>query len=111
MQTDFLSRRSAFARAGFFVGAALVSDTLGLSRLAGAPTARENNSPFRFCLNTATIRGQKLGIAKEVEIAAQAGYDSIEPWVDGLEDYVKKGGKLKELRERIADAGLTVEGA
>ena len=30
---------------------------------------------FRFCLNTSTISGQKLGIVKYIEIAAAAGYD------------------------------------
>jgi len=62
-------------------------------------------------LNTATIRGQKLGIAKEIEVASQAGYDSIEPWVDGLEEYRKSGGALSDLRKKISDCGLRVEGA
>src|SRR5262249_14607441 len=67
--------------------------------------------PLLFCLNTATIRGQKLGIVKEVEVASQAGYDAIEPWVDGIDEYMKGGGKLSDLRQRISDSGLTVEGA
>jgi sugar phosphate isomerase/epimerase len=48
---------------------------------------------------------------KEIELAAQAGYDAIEPWVDSINDYVKGGGNLKELARRIRDAGLTVESA
>ena len=67
--------------------------------------------PFRYCLNTATIRGQKLGIVKEVEVTAKAGYDAIEPWVDSISDYVKNGGSLADLKKRISDSGLTVEGA
>ncbi len=59
----------------------------------------------------ATIRGQKAGIVKEIEIAAQAGYDAIEPWIDSLQEYVRNGGALKDLAKRITDAGLTVEGA
>lgn len=109
MNSDHLSRRSALGRAGLLVGAALAGPVLS----GGSARAKteENNAPFRFCLNTATIRGQKVGIVKEVEVAAQAGYDAIEPWVDGVEAYVKAGGKLPDLRKQIADAGLTVEGA
>jgi sugar phosphate isomerase/epimerase len=110
MHTDKLSRRSALARTGLLVGATLSPQTLCRSRAAGSPDTIGNN-PFRFCLNTATIRGQKLGILKEVEIAAQAGYQAIEPWVDSLGTYVKEGGSLKDLRQRIAESGLTVEGA
>src|SRR5258708_33800501 len=35
----------------------------------------------------------------------------MEPWVDSLEDYAKSGGAVADLRRRIADSGLTVEGA
>src|SRR5215470_9388875 len=117
MNTRKLSRRSAIAQTGLLVGAALAG-----RKFAGAQEsatekgstilkAREVQGPFRFCLNTATIRGQKLGIVKEIEVAAQAGYDSIEPWVDSIEDYRKNGGSLSDLRKRISDSGLTVEGA
>ncbi len=70
----------------------------------------ETTRPFRFCLNTATIRGQKLGIVGEIEVAAKAGYDGIEPWVDTIEAYVA-AGELPELKRRMDDAGLTVEDA
>jgi 2-keto-myo-inositol isomerase len=68
-------------------------------------------APFVFCLNTSTLRGQKLGIVKEIEVAAQAGFQAIEPWVGSIEDYVKGGGSLKDLKRKIADLGLTVESA
>jgi 2-keto-myo-inositol isomerase len=79
----------------------------GTATQARAPSA----PPFRYCLNTATIRGQKLGIVKEIAVAAQAGYDGMEPWVASLADYVKASGSLADLRKQISDAGLTVEGA
>lgn len=69
------------------------------------------NGPFRLCLNTSTIRGQKLGLVKELELASAAGYDSVEPWIRGIEDYRRGGGSLPELRRRIGDLGLTVESA
>ena len=68
-------------------------------------------SPFGYCFNTSTIRGQKLDLVTEIEITAKAGYDAIEPWVREIDAYVKGGGKLKDLRKRIADHGLTVESA
>jgi sugar phosphate isomerase/epimerase len=67
--------------------------------------------PFGYCLNTSTISGQKLDLIEEVEIAAKAGYDGIEPWVRELDQYVKGGGDLKELGKRIQDRGLTVASA
>ena len=109
MNTDKFSRREALGRAGLLVGAAWAAPMLDGTAASAAP--KESSGPFRFCLNTATVRGQKLGIVKEVEVAAQAGYDGIEPWVDGVQEYVKGGGKLTDLRQRIADAGLSVEGA
>ncbi|QDU96495.1 sugar phosphate isomerase/epimerase family protein [Lignipirellula cremea] len=66
---------------------------------------------FKYCLNTSTIRGQKLSLLEEVELAAVAGYDAIEPWVREIQAYQDQGGKLPELKRRIADAGLTVESA
>jgi 2-keto-myo-inositol isomerase len=75
--------------------------------------AQTNRAPAkpRYCLNTSTIRGQKLPIDKEVAIAAAAGYDGIEPWIGELVEYQKAGGSLADLNKQIADAGLTVDSA
>ena len=75
------------------------------------PARKETRKPFRYCLNTATIRGQKLGLVKEIEVAAQAGYDAIEPWVEAIQKHVESGGTLADLKKRIGDSGLTVESA
>ena len=69
------------------------------------------NQPFRFCLNTATIRSRKLPITDSIEIAAKASYDAIEPWIEELDQYKASGGELGRLRTIIEDSGLTVEGA
>ncbi len=110
MNTGTLSRRDALVRTGIGIGAALLGSH---SRLRAADVASPENvkGPFRFCLNTATLRGHKLGIVKEVEIAAAAGYNGIEPWVESVQQYAQQGGSLSDLRKRISDAGLTVEGA
>src|ERR1700688_2160242 len=75
---------------------------------ANKPGAAE---PFRYCLNTSTIQGQKLDLVEVVEIAAKAGYQAIEPWVAELDRYARAGGNLRDLSRRIHDRGLTVAGA
>jgi len=81
-----------------------------LGKTAPAKAAdRPVNEPFGYCLNTSTIRGQKLPLVRELEIAARAGYQGVEPWVAEIDEYVKTGGSLSDLRKRIADLGLVVE--
>jgi 2-keto-myo-inositol isomerase len=112
MITHKLSRRGALGRTGVLLGAAAFgSNFIGAAAQGSEPTSKTDSKPFLFCLNTATIRGQKLGIVKEIEVAAKAGYDAIEPWVDSVEQFTKAGGSLSDLRKRIIDLGLTVEGA
>jgi sugar phosphate isomerase/epimerase len=78
--------------------------------LSAQAADRPANEPFGYCFNTSTIRGQKLPLVAEIEIVSRAGYQGIEPWVSEVDDYVKAGGSLPELRKRFADAGLSVEG-
>ncbi len=73
--------------------------------------APETTGGFRYCLNFATLQGYKLPVAEMIDVAANAGYNAIEPWLNGLHTYADQGGSLPDLRKRIADAGLTVESA
>ncbi len=98
-----LSRRRLLTAAGAAIGAVAVSNT--------AKAAKKRPAGFTYCLNTGTIRGQKLAFDKEIEIAAKAGYDSIEPWVDGINRYKEAGGSLKDLKKKTSDLGITVESA
>ena len=66
---------------------------------------------FRYCLNTATIRGQKLPILKSAELVAKAGYDAIDPWIDELDRHVSEGGTLESLGRDIKSLGLEVPSA
>jgi sugar phosphate isomerase/epimerase len=68
-------------------------------------------SVFRFCLNTSTIRGQKPGLLKSIEIASKAGYDGIELWVDDVKQYLSEGNSASSLKKYIADHQLKVENA
>ncbi|MGI9474620.1 MAG: sugar phosphate isomerase/epimerase family protein [Rubripirellula sp.] len=76
-----------------------------------AAASSKSGLPVRFALNMSTIRGQKLPIEEQVDVAAKAGYDGIEPWVRDVEKFVNDGGNLKDLKKRIDDAGLTVDSA
>ncbi len=81
------------------------------TRAATGQEAKPAADPFIYCLNTATIRGQGLSIAAEVNLVAKAGYQAIEPWINELERHVETGGNLRDLGRRIADAGLRVPSA
>jgi len=105
MGVNRFSRRQLFAVAGAAASTVLAAgDTVGAIEAGG-------KAPFGYCFNTSTIRGQKLPLDKEIEIAADAGYVAIEPWVGKIDEYVKSGGSLTDVRKRIADLGLAVESA
>jgi sugar phosphate isomerase/epimerase len=84
--------------------------TFAETESAAAPS-EETSQPFSYCFNTSTIRGQKLDLVTEVDIAARAGYQGFEPWIGEIDTYVKGGGSLKDLAKRISDKGMTVEDA
>src|SRR5712692_10571662 len=105
MNTD-ISRRQWLAAAPAAVGVGVA----GIAQCTSAVKAKDaQREPFGYCLNTSTIRGQKLSIVEVVEIASRAGYSGLEPWLEEIDRYVKGGGNLKDLGKRIADRGLTVE--
>ena len=102
MKDNSVSRRQFIAAAGAAFGAAMTNRSKAGTGL---------KTPFRYCLNTSTIRGQKLSLKKEIEITAQAGYNAIEPWVDKIHSHARNGGDLKDIRRQLNDSGLTVESA
>jgi len=110
MKQDHFSRRKLLASSAVALGATLL--TGGRTGAAQSkPAGPSGAGPFRYCLNASTIRGQKLGLAKEIDVAAQAGYTGFEPWVQTIQDYLKAGGKLSDIRKQAEDRGVTVEGA
>src|SRR5713226_144378 len=81
---------------------------LAASQVQGVPPQNKDKPSFRFALNTATIMGQNLTLAQEIEITAKAGYDGIEPWLSKIEKYAKDGGSLKDIGKRTRDVGLVI---
>lgn len=101
-----LNRRQVIGTAGI-AAVAGAWQAASATEQAAASAAKE----IRYCLNTSTIRGQKLSVPAQIDVAAKAGYDAIEPWMGDLHQFIAAGGSAADLKKRIADAGLTVESA
>ncbi len=89
----------------------------GTTLLAGAASAQTPNSdttrkyqggasPWPIVLNASTIRPAPL--KDKIRVAAEAGYDGIELWVNELEQHESQGGKVQDLASEIKDRGLFV---
>jgi sugar phosphate isomerase/epimerase len=105
--TDRFTRREMIATATLSLGAAAAATSLSPAAAAESAPAE----PFRYCLNSGTIRGQKLSLVEEFEVAAKAGYSGIEPWTRSIQQYVEEGGSLADAKRRLDDLGLTLEDA
>jgi 2-keto-myo-inositol isomerase len=104
-----MTRRRWLAASAGLAAVAQMQDAIGAtepSRNATRPNLA--GAGFRYCLNTATIRGQKLSLPEQIDVAADAGYEGIEPWVGDLKDYRDKGHSLENLAKRIHERGLAV---
>jgi len=104
-ESSKISRRQAISALG------LTGASTALMSCATTQQPKSASSTFRYCLNMSTIRGQKLSVAEEIDVAGKAGYDAIEPWLGKLNEYVKSGGSLTDLRKQIEGYGMTVESA
>ena len=107
-----LSRRDLMKTAGAAAGALVTASAAKAAQPGDAAAeALPHADPFRYCLNTSTIRGQKLPLVEEIDLIAKAGYDGIEPWIREIRQHLDQGGTTADLNKRIADAGLSVESA
>ncbi|MCD6393382.1 MAG: sugar phosphate isomerase/epimerase [Planctomycetes bacterium] len=106
---NVLSRRRFISTAAVATGSAAVGGAVQSAEAKTNPA--ETRLGFGYCLNTGTIRGQKLSFIEELDITAKAGYDAIEPWIHKIHEYKDSGGSLKDLKKQIVDLGITVESA
>ena len=102
-----ITRREVLKVSGATLGAGWLGGSV--RRAVAAETKPKAN--FQYCLNTSTIRGQKLSLVEEIETAAQAGYTGLEPWAHKIQDYARDGGSLPDIKKRLNDRGITVESA
>jgi sugar phosphate isomerase/epimerase len=99
-------------RRAFLTRAAALGAAVGLGQTSLFPVEPAGDGPFRLGLNTATVRDLKLPLPEIVDLAAKAGYRSIEPWINELQKVAASGeGALKDLAKRIRDAGMTIDSA
>ncbi len=63
---------------------------------------------INYCLNTSTIRNCGLSVPEKIKMTAQTGYQGIELWVSEIEDYLKKGGTLPDLKSLLDQNDLKV---
>jgi 2-keto-myo-inositol isomerase len=106
MVGDF-NRRQMLKTTAIAAGAAV----LGGPVAAAAIKVDKKDSGFVYSLNMSTIRGQNLGFIKELEVAAKAGFTSVEIWLDTLQAYLQSAGSLTEAKKIINGLGLKVENA
>lgn len=100
------NRRQALQTLGLTAGAALLNTSVSAMRVS-----RKTNAAFKYSLNMSTIRGQQLGFIKELQVAAKAGFTSVEIWIDTFQTYLQTGGTTTEAKKIIADLGITIENA
>lgn len=81
------------------------------SSLQAATPVPDTAPAFRYCLNTSTINGSKVPVRKQLKVAADAGYDSVELWLRDIAKYVEEGGTHSDLAKEISDLGLEVDSA
>jgi 2-keto-myo-inositol isomerase len=73
-----------------------------------ANLAWQNGRSFwPICLDTATL-DKGIGIEEKLRLAAEAGFDCVEPWDRELEQYEREGGDLKDIKKLVADLGLYI---
>lgn len=64
---------------------------------------------MKLCLNTSTLASpadDRLSVCEKISLAAEAGFELLEPWNDELDRWVERGGDLAEIRARLADHGM-----
>lgn len=101
-----VNRRHALQTLALTAGAALIT-----SSSSAMPTPKKYSPAFKYSLNMSTIRGQKLGFIKELQIAAKAGFTSVEIWIDTFQTYLNNGGSASEAKKVIDDLGIKIENA
>ena len=103
-----------FTRRDFCAAAVAVPAGLALTargQEGGTARPATPGGRFRLCLNTGTIRGYKLPLDAQIELAAKSGYEGIEPWLSDVAEAAKTEGALRRLAARCKDAGLAVVSA
>jgi 2-keto-myo-inositol isomerase len=106
-----MSTGTGIGRRQLLAGGVLAGAAMAMPHHGRADSQAQAAAAARYGLNTGTIRGCKLNLEQEVEVAAKAGYGAIEPWVGSIRQYRDGGGSLSDLQRKILDLGLQVPSA
>jgi sugar phosphate isomerase/epimerase len=98
--------RRTFLRIGAGAGLLTAAAQGQVPQQEKAKKYQGGSSPWPVTLNSSTIRPATL--KDKIRVAAEAGYDGIELWVNEIEKYETDGGNLKDLAAEIKDRGLFV---
>ncbi|WP_080237870.1 sugar phosphate isomerase/epimerase family protein [Spirosoma rigui] len=109
MSHSSVTRRQLLATLAATAGASVLPNATQAAVTAPSH-APQASQPFTICLNMSTIRGQKLGFAKELETASKGGFRSVEIWIDSIQEYLKTHSTA-DVRKLLGDLGITVENA
>ncbi|HTE23713.1 sugar phosphate isomerase/epimerase family protein [Flavitalea sp.] len=101
-----LNRRQAVKLLGLTSASTLIS-----FKGNAIPSPKPTVEKFGYCLNMATLRGHKLGFVKELEVASKAGFTLVEIWIDSLQEFLAKGGKVSEANKHLQGFGITAANA
>lgn len=70
---------------------------------------KKDKLPIRISLNTSTLLHYKLDVAIQIDMVSEAGFDGIELWMSDIKKYLKNGGKLENLKNKLETNELLLE--
>jgi sugar phosphate isomerase/epimerase len=106
-----VSRRKILGKASAVAVISMAAQRGARAQSGSVGSASGGKGRFVYCLNTSTIRGHKVPLMKEIELASKAGYTAMEPWIGEINEHVKGGGTAADLRKAFSDNGIAVVNA
>jgi sugar phosphate isomerase/epimerase len=106
-----VSRRKILGKASAVAVISMAAQRGARAQSASVGSAPGGKGRFIYCLNTSTIRGHKVPLIKEIELAAKAGYTAMEPWLGEINDHIKGGGSAADLKKAFSNNGVAVVNA
>lgn len=112
LRRHFLKSSTTALTAGAIMTGAASSDAMTSPTEPSAASLTPRPWPkFRYCLNTSTINGGEVAVREQLQIAAAAGYDSVELWLRDIAKHVERGGTVADLAKEMTDLGLGLDSA
>ena len=112
LRRHFLKHSTTALTAGVLVAGPTSGEAVAFpAQLSPAISASRPWPKFRYCLNMSTINGGEIPVREQLQIAAAAGYDSVELWLRDVHKHLERGGTLADLAKEMTDLGLGLDSA